>query len=106
MPIGASANLRLSIFERWTGILIPGSIDGGLPTIPCEVTINERIFILKKRQKASVAKSKESTVRVFVGGKEAALGVVVSADGWILTKHSVLKGKITLEYLRKHSGLY
>ncbi len=44
----------------------------------------------------AVAKSKDSTVRVLSGGKEAALGTVVGADGWILTKHSELKGKITV----------
>jgi len=43
-----------------------------------------------------VAKSAQSTVRVTVGDREAALGIVVSPDGWILTKHSELKsGKIT-----------
>jgi serine protease Do len=42
-----------------------------------------------------VAKSAQSTVRVVVDDREAALGVIVSADGWILTKHSELKsGKI------------
>src|ERR1051325_3916423 len=45
-----------------------------------------------------VAKSAKSTVRVLVGDKEAALGVVVATDGWILTKHSELKGqKITVK---------
>lgn len=38
------------------------------------------------------ARARQSTVRVLVQGKEAALGVVVSADGWILTKHSELTG--------------
>lgn len=43
-----------------------------------------------------VAKPSQSTVRVQVEGKDAALGTIVSADGWILTKHSELKGgKIT-----------
>jgi serine protease Do len=43
-----------------------------------------------------VAKPSQSTVRVKVAGKDAALGAIVSADGWILTKHSELKvGKIT-----------
>lgn len=45
----------------------------------------------------SVAKSRASTVRVLSGGKEAALGTVITADGWILTKHSELKGKITVK---------
>src|SRR5438552_3030368 len=43
-----------------------------------------------------VAKPSQSTVRVLVGDKEVALGTVVSADGWILTKHSELRpGKIS-----------
>ena len=40
-----------------------------------------------------VEKPSQSTVRVLGDGKDAALGVVVSADGWILSKHSELKGK-------------
>src|SRR5262245_370482 len=45
-----------------------------------------------------VATPSKSTVRVLVDGKEAALGTVVAADGWILSKHSVLKGdKITCQ---------
>jgi serine protease Do len=41
----------------------------------------------------AIASPRESTVRVLAGDKEAALGVIVSADGWILSKHSELKGK-------------
>jgi serine protease Do len=52
---------------------------------------------LVKLFKSAVAKSKDSTVRVYSGDKEAALGTVVSADGWILTKFSELKGKITVK---------
>jgi serine protease Do len=39
-----------------------------------------------------VAKPSQSTVRVKVADKDAALGTIVSADGWILTKHSEIKG--------------
>lgn len=39
-----------------------------------------------------VAKPSQSTVRVLCEGKETALGTVVGADGWILTKASELKG--------------
>ncbi len=46
--------------------------------------------------RSAVASSKPSTVRVISGGKELALGTVISADGWILTKHSVLKDKIAV----------
>jgi serine protease Do len=45
----------------------------------------------------SVAKPAESTVRVQCNGKDTALGIVVSADGFILTKHSDLDGKITVK---------
>src|SRR5262245_6006938 len=41
-----------------------------------------------------VAKPSVSTVRVKCDGKEIALGTVVAADGYILTKFSDLKGKI------------
>jgi serine protease Do len=40
-----------------------------------------------------VARPSRSTVRVKCGGKAVALGTVVGADGWILTKASQLKGK-------------
>ena len=36
----------------------------------------------------TVAGVRDSTVRVLVDDKEAALGAVVSADGWIVSKHS------------------
>ncbi len=43
-----------------------------------------------------IAKPSESIVRVRSADKDAALGVIVSADGWILSKHSELQGgKIT-----------
>jgi serine protease Do len=43
-----------------------------------------------------VAKPGQSTVRVCVLGKDAALGTVLSQDGWVLTKYSELKvGQIT-----------
>lgn len=42
-----------------------------------------------------VAKANESTVRVRCNDKDAALGTIVYADGFILTKASELRGKIT-----------
>jgi serine protease Do len=42
-----------------------------------------------------VAQHADSTVRVACDGKDTALGVVVDADGWILTKACDLTGKIT-----------
>src|SRR5262245_53908460 len=41
-----------------------------------------------------VAGPGQSTVRVQCDGKDAALGVVVGADGWVLTKASELKGRV------------
>jgi serine protease Do len=42
--------------------------------------------------RAAVAPVAESTVRVQCEGKDVALGAVVGADGWIVTKASLLKG--------------
>jgi serine protease Do len=41
-----------------------------------------------------VARPSESTVRVLCDDKEAALGTIVAADGWIVSKASLLKGKV------------
>ncbi|HLJ95288.1 MAG TPA: trypsin-like peptidase domain-containing protein [Gemmataceae bacterium] len=49
---------------------------------------------------AAVAKPSESTVRVQVAGKDAALGTIVGPDGWILTKASELKSKPVVCRLR------
>jgi serine protease Do len=40
-----------------------------------------------------VGRPGESTVRVRCEGKDVALGTVVAADGWVITKASVLNGK-------------
>ncbi len=37
----------------------------------------------------------DSLVRIACDGKDTALGVIVDADGWILTKANDLKGKVT-----------
>src|SRR5262249_39684697 len=41
-----------------------------------------------------VAKPSESTVRILCDDNESALGTIVAADGWIITKASELKGNI------------
>jgi serine protease Do len=47
-----------------------------------------------------VAKVNESTVRVLKGnGKDAALGTVVFADGYILTKLSELEGDVSVQFV-------
>ena len=49
-----------------------------------------------------VAKPSQSTVRVQSDGKDVALGTVVDADGWILTKASELKGKVACKLKDGH----
>ncbi|MBN9523506.1 PDZ domain-containing protein [bacterium] len=48
--------------------------------------------------RAVVAKANESTVRVLSDGKEVALGTVVFADGYVLTKASELRGEVTVRF--------
>jgi serine protease Do len=43
-----------------------------------------------------VAKPSASTVRIVCDGKDTALGMVVGADGWILTKANDLKGTVAV----------
>jgi len=63
--------------------------------IPPPVQTNESFRALFKPVVESAGKS---TVRVQVDGKDAALGVVVSSDGYVLTKASELKsGKISIK---------
>ena len=42
-----------------------------------------------------VASADQATVRILSGGKEAALGTVVDADGYVLTKYSELRDPVT-----------
>jgi S1-C subfamily serine protease len=42
---------------------------------------------------SSVSEASQSTVRILCDDKEVALGTVVGADGWIVTKYSELTGK-------------
>ena len=44
-----------------------------------------------------VAKANASTVRICCDGKDAALGTVVFADGYVLTKASELRGAVTVK---------
>jgi len=49
--------------------------------------------------KSVVAKTAPSTVSILIDGKQAALGTVVAADGFIITKDSELRGdKITVRF--------
>ena len=51
---------------------------------------------IKAAFKAVVAEANEATVNVRSGGKSVALGTVVSADGFVLTKASELAGDATV----------
>jgi len=66
------------------------------PTAYAAETKNDRgkKLLLKLFEDAATTAA-EATVRVQVDGKDAALGTVVSKDGYILTKGSELKGTIT-----------
>ncbi len=50
---------------------------------------------LSKLFREVVAQPSQSTARVRCDGKDVALGTVVGADGWILTKYSELTGPVT-----------
>ncbi len=53
---------------------------------------------LPKLFAAAAEKVSQSTVRVKADGKDAALGTVVSADGFILTKGSELRGELSVMF--------
>ncbi|MCS7047599.1 MAG: S1C family serine protease, partial [Gemmataceae bacterium] len=59
------------------------------------LTRSNPVFL--KAFKEAVAKPSESTVRVQCNGKDAALGMIVGPDGWILTKANDLQGDITVK---------
>jgi serine protease Do len=49
--------------------------------------------------KPAVAKVADSTVAILLDGKQVALGTIVQADGYVLTKNSELRpGKITVKF--------
>ena len=70
-------------------------------TVPLSAADNGKSTpAVTKAFKEVVAKPSESTVAVFVGGKQVALGTVIDSEGYILTKDSQLvdeKGKAGLE---------
>ena len=42
----------------------------------------------------ATAEASRSTVRILCDDKEASLGTIIGPDGWILTKYSLLSGKV------------
>ncbi len=86
------AETRLS--AGWLACLAVGAILVGVgPAQAQRATLrNDRAVLAAFRE--VVARPSQSTVRILCDGKEAALGTVVAADGWIITKASELRGKI------------
>jgi serine protease Do len=78
----------------WTGSVTAQSKRGqpkrGQPDVARQ---NEQKFLGAFRK--AVAAPARSTVRLRCDGKDVALGAIVEADGWILTKASQLKGEVT-----------
>ncbi len=93
----------------WTVYGLPLVISGALLSSPLTaygqrtrrdggegvVTRTSKDFLKAFRE--VVAKSVRSTVRIRCDDELAAFGVIVGADGWVLTKASELKGKIVCE---------
>lgn len=52
---------------------------------------------MRKAFRSVVSTPRSWTVRIRSNGKEACLGAIVGADGWILTKASQLDGEVTCE---------
>lgn len=63
--------------------------------------LSEDVYKTGERTRAAfrpaAAEARKSTVRVFVDGEPAALGVVVSEDGFVLTKATQLRGEFTIK---------
>lgn len=73
----------------------PGLAQRGPRALPAATQSNSGFLALFKPALADAARS---VVRVQVDGKDAALGTVVSPDGYVLTKASELKlGKVTVK---------
>jgi serine protease Do len=69
-----------------------------LPAVPAQAQKDKAISKGSPKVLAAfhdvVAKPSESTVRIRCDGKDVALGTIISADGWILTKASELKDNL------------
>jgi serine protease Do len=78
--------------HRRLGLLLAGFLCLGLAAPAGAQEIRKSSPSVMTAFRGVVAPASESTVRVLCNGKEAALGTIVSSDGWILTKWSELKG--------------
>jgi serine protease Do len=112
--IGTLDDLRQAVAEVPVNVEVPLGVERGDEVIELKVKVGTRNTMLpggpmeiarevvaKNSPKVLSAfrdvagKARQSTVKVLCDGKEAALGTVVGADGWVLTKFSELKGKTT-----------
>lgn len=89
-------------------VLLAALVAGCLPSLSFADVKSKKA--VGKLFTTAVSKSNESTVRVRAEGKDVALGTVVDASGYILTKASELKGDLSVrlrdgtEYDAKYVG--
>lgn len=82
--------------RRLLALLIASAL--AVPAVGAAPTPNDRgKKLLPKLFEEVVAPVADATVRVMADGKPAALGTVMTADGYILTKGSELKGALTVK---------
>jgi len=88
--------VRTRVSAGWLVCLSAGLILVGAGQALAQATLRSDPTVLTAF-KSVVAKPSQSTARILCDGKEAALGTIVAADGWIVTKASLLKGKIIVK---------
>ena len=80
---------------RRLGVLLAGILLLGISsTALAQESVKKSSPAMLTAFKNVVARPSESTIRILCDDKEAALGTILSQDGWILTKASELKGKL------------
>ncbi|MFH1303541.1 MAG: PDZ domain-containing protein [Planctomycetota bacterium] len=84
------AFLIVPVFAGW--LISTGYAEDQLQ--PSQLTGGSQI---RKAFRSVVSTPRSWTVRIRSNGKEACLGAIVGADGWILTKASQLEGHLTCE---------
>jgi serine protease Do len=79
-----------------TRILLALAIFGWMAAVPSHAQQIKNPELVKLFQSV-IAKTSQSTVRVLGNDKQVALGTIITADGWILTKYSELKGDLSVK---------
>src|SRR5437868_11887239 len=88
--------VRTRVSAGWLVCLSAGLILFGASQALAQTTLRSDPSVLAAFRSV-VARPSQSTARILCDGKEAALGTIVAADGWIVTKASLLKGKIVVK---------